>query len=297
MPKVTNKRKTSKTSNNSNKGKGTNRRPSKKSQSVVDRIEPMQPDKSGFKLLIYGRSGSGKTTFWSTFPGKILAIIVSGGKELRSVDTPENREKIDCVNLYSSMELMELVEYAKDSEYDTVVLDHVTTFQDMVLGEILEIDEIPEQKHWGLATQQEYGQCTAQCKQHLKKFMDLTEYGKNAIVIAQERAFDIDEDNELIEPSIGAALSPSLAGWVHHTADYIVQTYIRQRVVTKTTKAMKGKKKQVTKKTDEPEYCLRIGAHPTYTIKFKKPKDKSKEHNPVIVDPDYDKLMESLEAY
>ena len=54
--------------------------------------------KSGFQLhdwmnlLVYGESGSGKTTFWATAPGPILCIICSGSKksgELKSVDTED----------------------------------------------------------------------------------------------------------------------------------------------------------------------------------------------------------------
>jgi ABC-type lipoprotein export system ATPase subunit len=46
------------------------------------------------QLLLYGRSGTGKTTLWSTFPKPILGVICSGGQrsgELRSVSLEDRR--------------------------------------------------------------------------------------------------------------------------------------------------------------------------------------------------------------
>src|SRR5262245_12287987 len=48
-------------------------------------------------VLVYGQSGTGKTTFAATFPGRTLWLLCSGGHkpgELRSIDTPENRRRI-----------------------------------------------------------------------------------------------------------------------------------------------------------------------------------------------------------
>src|SRR4051812_24684736 len=48
-------------------------------------------------LLLYGESGTGKTTTWSSFPGPILCIVCSGSKlagEFKSINTKEFRAKI-----------------------------------------------------------------------------------------------------------------------------------------------------------------------------------------------------------
>src|SRR5438105_14808538 len=52
----------------------------------------------GIKIILYGRSGTGKTTLWATFPKPILVALCSGGSrpgELRSIDTPGNRKVIE----------------------------------------------------------------------------------------------------------------------------------------------------------------------------------------------------------
>src|SRR3954464_6971149 len=132
---------------------------------VFGRIKPIGFDQEeGIKMLLYGRGGTGKTTLWATFPHPILAIVCSGSKkpgELRSIDTSEYWEKIRTVTLETAAEMGELAsglvgeEQTGDPEFRTVVLDHITGFQDLVLRDVLGVAELPEQKGWGLATQQQ----------------------------------------------------------------------------------------------------------------------------------------------
>lgn len=279
------------------KVKATTSKPKPKTakKGVLGRIQKMEVDNIGYKIALYGRSKTGKTTFWGSFPGKILAIICSGGLErageLLSINTPEHRKKVDVVYLEHSEELKDIIPHVRESgEYSTVVLDHASSFQDMVLAEILDIDELPEQSSWGLATQQEYGQCTLQCKQYFRHLLDLP---GNVIIVAQERMFDNDSDNDLIEPYIGCALSPSLAGWLHAAPDYIMQMFIRNQVETSTMK-VGTKKKQVQKKTGKVEYCLRIGPSEIYVTNVRKP--KGGDTADIIVDPTYEKFIEVMEG-
>lgn len=260
------------------------------SSSVLDRIRPMEFNPY-LKILIYGVSGTGKTTTWATFPGKILSIICSGGNksgELRSVNTKEYREKIKQVEIKSCSDLVELINFlSTDDEFSTVVLDHASGFQDLKLKEILGIEEIPVQKSWGLASQQQYGQCTLECKETLRALLNLD---KNVIIIAQERDFKNEgADGELLIPVVGAALSPSLTGWLNTAVDYICQTFKRQKEVVKTSK-LNGKTRSIRVKTNEVEYCLRTGPSPVYTTKFRIPKGIKLPE--IIVDPSYDKMVE-----
>jgi hypothetical protein len=263
--------------------------------SVLDRIRPIAFDDSdGIRMMVYGRSGTGKTTLWSTFPKPILAIIASGSSqpgELRSVDTPELRKAISTVTLQQSTELRELVDHLRSNEegvstrFGTVVLDHVTGLQDMVLKEILGLDEIPIQKSWGLATQQQYGTCILRCKELLSALLSVQ---ANVVLVAQEKDFNTDSDGDLIAPAVGAALTPSLCGWANSVCDYIVNTFLRQHEEVK-SKNVNGKTTQVRVKTRKVEYCLRTGPHPVYCTKFRLPKGNPLPES--IVDPDYDKIM------
>lgn len=254
-------------------------------------------ESSGIKCLLYGRSGTGKTTLWSTFPGPILSVIISGGNqpgELRSV-AQENREKISAINPSSIQEMKDIVDYAR-TEFagGTVVLDHATGLQDLALKEILGIDELPVQKGWGFATQQQYGACTLQCKEVMRALANLP---ANVVVIAHEREFKPGEDGgEVAIPHVGAALSPALTNWLNGTVDYICQTYLRRKVEIKRTTVGTGDKAKVIE-TAVPakgvEFCLRTAPDPIFMTKFRAPRSAAGLPE-CIVNPTYEKLSAAI---
>lgn len=262
------------------------------SQSILERVGPIGFDPNdGIKLLLYGRSGTGKTTLWGTFPKPILALICSGGDkpgELRTLDTPANRKVIDRFVVNDVDDLAQVVAYLNggmfEREYKTVVLDHCTGFQDMTLGGIIG-RKVPAQKSWGLASQQQYGQLSLQCKEAFRELLGLT---CNIVMIAQERNFNEGGESDLISPTIGAGLTPSLAGWLNTAVDYICNTFIREEIEEKAVKAG-GRTTTMRRSTGKIEYCLRAGPHQTYITKFRMP--KGRELPSVVVDPSYDKLI------
>ncbi len=269
---------------------------SKKTASVLDRIQPIGfDDDSGIKMLIYGVPKSGKTTFWSTFEAPILSIVCSGGMqsgELRSINTPENRKRIKSVTIKSTEELKEIIEQAAP-EFATVVLDHVSGLQDYTLKEILDLDEIPAQKSWGMATQQDYGTSTQMCKEYIRNLLNLK---GNVVLVAQERVFngpDEGVESDIIKPTIGAAVTPSLAGWLNPAVDFIVNTFKRPKYI-KRTKTINGKEKVELVKTDEIEFCMRLGPHDTYTTGFRAPKGIKIPSS--IIDPTYEKIMQIIKG-
>lgn len=262
---------------------------SPRSDSVLDRIGPVSFTDEGIKMLLYGRSGTGKTTLWATFPGPILVMVCSGGTkpgELRSVNTKEYRSKISQVVLETPEEVKEILDHVKDvGEYQTIVLDHASGLQDLVLKSILGIDELPAQKGWGLASQQQYGQCTLQCKEMLRSMLGLD---ANVVIVAQEREFNAESDSDLILPTVGAALSPSLTGWLNTACDYIVQTYIRSKSEVLKTK-VGNQVVETINKLKGVDYCLRVGPDQTFTTKFRIPRGTTLPES--ILDPSYDKIM------
>lgn len=261
---------------------------------VISRIGPVgYSEEDGIHLLLYGKSGTGKTTLASTFPGKILWIVCSGSQktgELRSIDTPAMRKKVDQVVLESSAEAVEVVDYLKDSDYATAVLDHASGLQDLTLKEILGLENLPVQKTWGLASQQQYGASTLSSKEILRSLLNLR---INVVIIAQERVFNEEGDSDIIQPTVGAALTPSLAGWLNPACDYVCQTFIRPRMEKKTL-VVEGKTKERTVRVPGMDYCLRTGPHDVYMTKFRLPKGS---HLPeVLTDPDYDKIMSLIRS-
>jgi len=275
MPKVTKQKPTSK----------------KRSTSVVDRIVGLDESDGFLKVNLYGRSGTGKTTLWSSFPKPILAILCSGGNkpgELKSIDTPSNRKSIKKVVLENSEEIKELADYQEDTgKFKTVVLDHASGLQDFVLREVLNLEDIPTQLSWGLATQQQYGQVAQQMKERLRTLLNLD---TNVVIVAQEREFNTDTESDLLMPYVGSALTPSVVGWLNPACDYIFNTYIRNKDKTEDKKVGGKTIKKVVGTTRE--YCLRVGPDATYTTKFRAP--KGHKIPDIIVDADYQKIVKLI---
>lgn len=265
--------------------------------SIIDRIGPIGFDANdGLKLCVYGKSGTGKTTFWSSWPKPILCIVCSGGNkagELRSIDTAEYRKSIKQVKVTTREEIKELAEYADSSgEFTTVVVDHVTGLQDRFLANILGLDDLPPQSSWGMAQQRDWGQCGLHTKEALRYLLELE---CNVVLVGQERAFNTEAENagDLLMPFVGPALSPSTAGWLLSSCDYVVQTFLRQKTKTKTVK-MAGKEVEQTVKVKGVDYCLRTGQDPINMTKFRMPKGRVLPD--VIVDPTYDKIKELIKG-
>jgi hypothetical protein len=272
-------------------------KPKRRTGSAIDRIEEIDEGlDTGLKTNFYGRSGTGKTTLWSTFPKPILALICSGGNkpgELRSINTVENRKVIKRLVLEKSSDIDEAVEYLKNGEgqkYKTAVLDHATGLQDIILKEVLGLVDIPVQLAWGTASQQQWGTIGIQMKERLRMLLGLSQ---NVVIVAQEREFDASSESSLLMPYVGSALSPSVTGWLNPAVDYICQTYIRKTMVTKQVKVL-GKTTTMQTPGKGVEYCLRTAPDPVFTTKFRVPKGQPLPEE--IVDPSYDKIIKLIKG-
>jgi hypothetical protein len=244
------------------------------------------------KINVYGRSATGKTTFWATFPKPIVALICSGGGrpgELKSIRTQEYRATIRPKVVRRSEQIPAIMEqFGRDAE--TVVLDHASGLQDLVLMEILGREDMPAQKSFGMASQKQYGECTLRCKEIFRTLLNLD---KHVVIVAQERDFNTDgEASDLLMPFIASGLTPSLVGWLNPAVDYICQTFIRPMMTERVVKigSGKGAREKVIREPvkGKVEYCLRTAPDPVYTTKFRIPRGRDLPQ--VIVDPDYDKL-------
>lgn len=262
-----------------------------------DRIKPMEfdPDE-GISVCVYGNSGTGKTTFWASFPDPILAIICSGSEnpgELKSVYTEANRQRIQTVTIQDSFEILQLVKgQIATNMFSTIVLDHVSGLQDWVLMEILGLSELPPQKSWGLASQNQWGQCSLKTKELLRPLLDLR---CNRVFVNQERTNKENPDNDIAVPYVGPALMPGLAGWLMPACDYIIQTFKRQKTETKTVK-IGNTPQTTTKRLKAIEFCARTGPDPVYSTKFRMPVGATSVVPDVLVNPTYGGMMDIIRA-
>ena len=265
----------------------------KAATSLLSQAEKVEfPAGLGLKIALYGRSGSGKTTLASTFPGQILYLTCDGGAntlgELRSVFTPDNVKKIKRFNMTESSQLRQFAEELTSNDlFSTVVLDTATSYQHLILRELLELDELPPQLSWGIASQQQWGQCSLQTLENLRCILNTD---KNVVIIAQEREFEpLMEGGTAVMPYIGPAMTPKAVGWLNAAVDYLGQTFIRKEVKDVKT-MMAGKEKVTQKETGKFEYCLRVGPHDMFTTKFRLPNASLDS----IVSPTYAKIMDMI---
>ena len=156
--------------------------------------------------------GAARQRLWSTFPGRILAFICSGGKrptELLSIDTPENRQKIDAYVIHDSSQILDHLENADDNDYQTVVLDQVTNMQGLLLKEHLGLNDIPAVRNWGMATDADWGNVNAKT---IEICRELLNFSGNAIIVAHERIHagreDVSGDTNIIHPHMSVAATP-----------------------------------------------------------------------------------------
>ncbi len=257
--------------------------PSKKQAkkgNILDRIAPVKPNFSRIKLSVYGRSGTGKTTFAASFPKPMLIFGFEEG-----TNSVHDVEGLDFFLVRTSDDIYEVLSAGVDTKYKSFLVDTASTLQDMVLKELLGLEELPPQRSWGMATQQQWGQVALKTKEYLREFLNLP---GNVVINAQEREFKASEDNEIVVPNVGSALSPSVTGWLNPACDYIGQTFIKEETIVKKT-TIGTKVVATTVKTGKMQYCLRVGPSDIFTTKFRLPKGTALPE--YLIDPSYDKIV------
>lgn len=283
-----------------------NRQTTRKTTPAPTRTSRSEPVGEGVKLLGYGRGKTGKTRLACTFPKPLLLIGTEDGTKSVSTGRREHlrtaegnvvydlldgkRETgVRFVRLQRTTEIPGLVEVLVRDGYRSAALDHAGGLQDMILKEVLGLDEVPVQKSWGLTDRQTWGTVGAQFKERCRSLLDLADrVGLDVMVVAHERNFNDEGTGDLVVPTVGAALTPSAAGWLNGACDYICQTFIRAEERAVTNKVA-GKDVETRTRTGKMEFCLRTGQHETFMTGFRLPPGR---HLPdVVVDPDYDKIL------
>ena len=271
--------------------------------SILGRIKPVkQVDSGGIKVSLYGRAKTGKTRLISTFPKPIL--ILGGEDGTRSIRTVEDvyftrivsrrtpKESLldenGEMNAIYLDELSALLKELPRSEYKTVGLDTASALSDVILADLMGVVEIPAQNSWGMASREQYGQQSLQLKTILRALLNLPQ---NVVITAHERNFNEEGGTDLIAPTVGSALSPSVSGWLNGACEYICQTFIREKFVMN-SRTLNGKEVKTKQKLEGVDYCLRVGPHPVYMTGFRLP--PGQELPELIEDPHYDKLMQLI---
>jgi len=228
-----------------------------KPTSILDKIQPVGDLETNLVMLVYGRSGTGKTHFGSTFPKPILFIDTNE----RGTETIAQEEDVDVVRVTEWDQMDELYwglfNRKTETEYASVVIDQVTNLQDLGMAEVLRKSRKGRDETF---TQRNWGQLSGMLKQYITDFRDLADH-YHLLLIAHERVFDGgDDEDEAIEPSIGARVMPSVGAFLDGAVDAIGCTYIKERWETEDKEEVR-----------HVDYCMRIGPHAFYSTKIRRP--------------------------
>ena len=236
--------------------------------SVLDRITSVKALPKVLSMLVYGRSGTGKTTFGASFPTPALLIDIRE----KGTDSIADRDGVDVVSVNTWSEVEEVFWYLKnEKKYKSVILDQISSMQDLCMEHAMaeEGKEIMSQRLWGVVS--------GMMKTWLLNYRDLVEDDINVLFIAHDRASkgESGEDDDTIDPQIGARLMPSVAGTLNGAVKAIGNTYVREVF-------LEDKSRKV-------EYCMRIGPHAYYTTKMRNPLGTTIPDH--LVDPQFSQLM------
>lgn len=243
-----------------------------------------------FSTVVYGPSGSGKTTFAATAPKPLLYIDVKD----RGTDSIRDVKKIMLREVNSFEDFEDTYWWLKQNpdEYRSVVIDTCTQLQTMAVREVAKANKRKgDPNDWGTMTKRDWGDVAALMKEWLVNYRDLEDLGINVIFIAQDRTFNMSDEeesnHELLAPEVGPALSPSIAKTLNASVSVIANTFIREREVIKTIDGKKKKSKKI-------EYCLGLGPSALYRRKVRKP--RSVEMDDVLVNPEFDDIIEIIKG-
>lgn len=240
-------------------------------------------------FAIYGRPGTGKTTFAGTFPKPIAYIDIrdQGTASLRGL------KGVKVLQLEDIDELEEVLRHLRKhhKEYKTVVLDTVSQLQQMAVEELFDGKQLKKGKRpgdWGTMSMQDWGTVTGKLKRLIIDFRDLADLGLNVVFLAQEKVSKEEYEEKagsgtVLSATVGPSVAASVAEVLNGAVAVVGCTFNRVKTTTKTDK--EGKKKKDTR----VEFCMRLGPDPTYTTKVRKGKDVDVPS--FIVDPTYQDLI------
>lgn len=241
---------------------------------LESRITPVGQLDIALSILLYGRSGSGKTTFMSTMPKPILYMDL---KE-KGTDSICTTEGIDVIPIQSWDDFEMAYWYLKQNPkgYKSVVVDTLTQAQALALTAALienkkQIDDPVSKRDFGVAS--------GKMRTWIVNYRDLIDDKICVGFIAQDRTSTGEDNSEGdLTPEVGPRLMPSVASDANAAVNVIGHSYIAEEI-----EKGEGRPKRVIK------YGMRVGPHAYYLTKIRKPKEISVPH--AIFDPTYDKLI------
>jgi hypothetical protein len=276
-------------------------------------------ERAWIKMVLYGENGSGKTHLACDFE-KPLALISwepgdsgSGGAEtVRKVPgityfrmkatKHENPDGSFVIEEKASEKFVRFAtELRKSNPFRTVVIDSVTSMQEVVLAELMGVEELPPQLNIRSVPDGMYTTRAEQCKSILRPWLNLP---CHVIFIGKEidhyRPKEPERDAKgkvkvdmrprfvrgmEVGSKFAVALGGATAGWLNDGCDYICRLYMDKVMVN-----VAG----VMVESDKYVRCLRIGFHPNFAARFRSCDFENLPDE--IPEPSYEKIVAAIEG-
>jgi len=250
------------------------------SDDILKRATPVADVGGTLSCIFYGRSGTGKTTLSSSFPGDVILLDF---KE-EGTDSIRDVPGVFVLPINSWTEVEDVYWSLKDGNHNfkTVVIDTISGLQDLA---VLDVKEQNGASPDSAVSQRMWGEVGSKMKEWIFNYRDLP---MNVVFLAHERVKEPDSEDILdegqLDPEVGPNVIPSVSKTLCAAVKIIGNTYVRQSFIR--SKKTPGKTRR------KVEYCLRVGPHPFYTTKIRTPKSNVIPES--IPDASYEKLMQIM---
>lgn len=237
---------------------------------ISSRIHPITSLTPAISMLVYGRSGTGKTAFASTFPKPILLLDIRE----RGTDTIAKIDGIDRLQVDQWSDIEEIYWYLvnAESKYKAVVVDQISQLQEVVMEKVRVEDNM---EATDAITRRQWGNISGLLKTWLFNYRDLADRGIHILFVAHDRVSTQDDaTDEQIDPSVGPRLMPSVASAINGAVNIIGNTFIRETFDDNQNRVV--------------QYCMRLGPHPYYTTKIRQPLGATAPE--LLVNPSFEKI-------
>ncbi len=275
--------------------------PRAKTGNIFDDAVPVADlSNMGYKFLVFGESGTGKTTLACTFPKPLLLIrpeeVEDGSLSVRKVEgvwpTPPVTDPDQIADVCTGQR--------RTNRYKTIVLDGVTRLQDLVVKKHMGLADVPIQQTWGLVPQADWNRIGITMKEYLRDLMRLADQGVYVVIVGGERTIGGGESDgqvsQVIAPSVVIALTPGTAGWLHAVGDYNIHTF-KKPVMREIKVKASGGEGSVQVASEKSEFCIHMGNdHPTYAIKFRMDRGDAGKLPNMMSDPSFAKIQKLIQG-
>jgi len=243
---------------------------------VLSKVKSVAEVEKYLKALIIGPTGTGKTTTLATFPKPMLILdFREGGTD--SISHYGDEIKVLPVEDVEEVEQIYWYLYGEDHPYQTVAWENVAQAQDLFVKKVKEEEgkgaDAPT--HKGI-----WGNAASKFKNWIMNYRELS---MHTVFTSHPRVTESEEEADesgSIAPEVGPRTMPSVATTLVGSVNIVGHTFIRESTKRDNDGHLHRKM----------QYAMRLGPHPYYHTKIRKPPHLGVTPE-YIINPDFDTLL------